>query len=294
MFLLFQFLRYHHGFCFQDLHSNMFLLFLSSARRKRSLRQFTFQYVSIISDVSDLERKLLMRFTFQYVSIISVLPFFSFHFQSYLHSNMFLLFRITNSIYATYNHNLHSNMFLLFQLLVEQGYTDFENLHSNMFLLFLTSNLIKSLLDFIYIPICFYYFQDEHIFIENGISFTFQYVSIISQQCQKEAQFTAIYIPICFYYFPSIPSALIPSGSSFTFQYVSIISRFPFLATLITYIFTFQYVSIISFLFSPSVSVAPSFTFQYVSIISVHSRTIDIVRSKFTFQYVSIISRYTF
>ena len=180
MFLLFQFLRYHHGFCFQDLHSNMFLLFLSSARRKRSLRQFTFQYVSIISDVSDLERKLLMRFTFQYVSIISVLPFFSFHFQSYLHSNMFLLFRITNSIYATYNHNLHSNMFLLFQLLVEQGYTDFENLHSNMFLLFLTSNLIKSLLDFIYIPICFYYFQDEHIFIENGISFTFQYVSIIS------------------------------------------------------------------------------------------------------------------
>ena len=118
----------------------------------------------------------------------------------------------------------------------------------------------------------------------------FQYVSIISQQCQKEAQFTAIYIPICFYYFPSIPSALIPSGSSFTFQYVSIISRFPFLATLITYIFTFQYVSIISFLFSPSVSVAPSFTFQYVSIISVHSRTIDIVRSKFTFQYVSIIS----
>lgn len=49
MFLLFQFLRYHHGFCFQDLHSNMFLLFLSSARRKRSLRQFTFQYVSIIS-----------------------------------------------------------------------------------------------------------------------------------------------------------------------------------------------------------------------------------------------------
>ncbi len=137
-------------------------------------------------------------------------------------------------------------MFLLFQLLVEQGYTDFENLHSNMFLLFLTSNLIKSLLDFIYIPICFYYFQDEHIFIENGISFTFQYVSIISQQCQKEAQFTAIYIPICFYYFPSIPSALIPSGSSFTFQYVSIISRFPFLATLITYIFTFQYVSIIS------------------------------------------------
>ena len=169
----------------------------------------------------------------------------------HLHSNMFLLFRITNSIYATYNHNLHSNMFLLFQLLVEQGYTDFENLHSNMFLLFLTSNLIKSLLDF-------------------------------------------IYIPICFYYFPSIPSALIPSGSSFTFQYVSIISRFPFLATLITYIFTFQYVSIISFLFSPSVSVAPSFTFQYVSIISVHSRTIDIVRSKFTFQYVSIISRYTF
>ena len=118
--------------------------------------------------------------------------------------------------------------------------------------------------------------------------FTFQYVSIISQQCQKEAQFTAIYIPICFYYFPSIPSALIPSGSSFTFQYVSIISRFPFLATLITYIFTFQYVSIISFLFSPSVSVAPSFTFQYVSIISDKTFMFD----KFATIYIPICFYY--
>ena len=166
--------------------------------------RFTFQYVSIISQQCQKEAQftaiyipicfyyfcapiflvpLSIIFTFQYVFIIS---------QSALPKDITviciyipILFRITNSIYATYNHNLHSNMFLLFQLLVEQGYTDFENLHSNMFLLFLTSNLIKSLLDFIYIPICFYYFQDEHIFIENGISFTFQYVSIISVQSQE-------------------------------------------------------------------------------------------------------------
>ena len=159
MFLLFQFLRYHHGFCFQDLHSNMFLLFLSSARRKRSLRQFTFQYVSIISDVSDLERKLLMRFTFQYVSIISVLPFFSFHFQSYLHSNMFLLFPFCSLPVSVLLRHLHSNMFLLFLYIAERLILCVQNLHSNMFLLF----------------------RDTH--FKDYLStkeFTFQYVSIIS------------------------------------------------------------------------------------------------------------------
>ena len=147
-----------------NLHSNMFQLFLCS-----HFSRSTFNHIYI-------------PICFYYFTIS---PSERYNSDMHLHSNMFLLFRITNSIYATYNHNLHSNMFLLFQLLVEQGYTDFENLHSNMFLLFLTSNLIKSLLDFIYIPICFYYFQDEHIFIENGISFTFQYVSIISVQSQE-------------------------------------------------------------------------------------------------------------
>ena len=224
MFLLFQFLRYHHGFCFQDLHSNMFLLFLSSARRKRSLRQFTFQYVSIISDVSDLERKLLMRFTFQYVSIISVLPFFSFHFQSYLHSNMFLLFRITNSIYATYNHNLHSNMFLLFPRrayfhrernfiyipicfyyfsAVPEGSAVYGNLHSNMFLLFPFYPLgTHSFRKLIYIPICFYYFEISFScyshYLHIYIPICFYYFLSVLSQCQC---CSVIYIPICFYYF---------------------------------------------------------------------------------------------
>ena len=52
----------------------------------------------------------------------------------------------------------------------------------------------------------------------------FQYVSIISQQCQNEAQFTAIYIPICFYYFCA-PIFLVPLSIIFTFQYVFIISQ---------------------------------------------------------------------
>ena len=166
-----------------NLHSNMFLLFLCS-----HFSRSTFNHIYI-------------PICFYYFTIS---PSERYNSDMHLHSNMFLLFRITNSIYATYNHNLHSNMFLLFQLLVEQGYTDFENLHSNMFLLFLTSNLIKSLLDFIYIPICFYYFESV-------------------RKIQRHS--FIIYIPICFYYFEQKGYKSKRRIKVFTFQYVSIISR---------------------------------------------------------------------
>ena len=183
----------------------MFLLFLSSARRKRSLRQFTFQYVSIISDVSDLERKLLMRFTFQYVSIISLLsPRHSFLPEAHLHSNMFLLFRdflfLLLSL-PTYLHSnmfllfpfcslpvsvllrhLHSNMFLLFLYIAERLILCVQNLHSNMFLLFLFFPNFISIYNPIYIPICFYYFKIYPQSVTTQIRFTFQYVSIISKK----------------------------------------------------------------------------------------------------------------
>ena len=160
MFLLFQFLRYHHGFCFQDLHSNMFLLFLCS-----HFSRSTFNHIYI-------------PICFYYFTIS---PSERYNSDMHLHSNMFLLFRITNSIYATYNHNLHSNMFLLFQSILRFPCFRFHYLHSNMFLLFHTGqgnrDAFRAEFTFqyvsiislareaqkaskkpIYIPICFYYF----------------------------------------------------------------------------------------------------------------------------------------
>ena len=181
MFLLFQFLRYHHGFCFQDLHSNMFLLFLSSARRKRSLRQFTFQYVSIISLLSPrhsflpeahLHSNMFLLFR-DFLFLLLSLP-------TYLHSNMFLLFPFCSLPVSVLLRHLHSNMFLLFLYIAERLILCVQNLHSNMFLLF----------------------RDTH--FKDYLStkeFTFQYVSIISDKTFMFDKFATIYIPICFYYF---------------------------------------------------------------------------------------------
>ena len=56
----------------------------------------------------------------------------------------------------------------------------------------------------IYIPICFYYFSYIGILYSLQPSFTFQYVSIISNGSHvKMRNQETIYIPICFYYFPS-------------------------------------------------------------------------------------------
>ena len=56
---------------FTPLHSNMFLLFPGERLTFKDINNFTFQYVSIISDekLSNLTKKEI--FTFQYVSIIS-------------------------------------------------------------------------------------------------------------------------------------------------------------------------------------------------------------------------------
>ena len=83
----------------------------------------------------------------------------------------------------------------------------------------------------IYIPICFYYFDNEVYLTEAIYEFTFQYVSIISSSLNTNklilVQFTFqyvsiisddlrgmsltasdIYIPICFYYFSICGSSL--------------------------------------------------------------------------------------
>ena len=78
------------------------------------------------------------------------------------------------------------------------------------------------------------------------ISFTFQYVSIISGRIYKRVyELCKIYIPICFYYFDN-EVYLTEAIYEFTFQYVSIISSSLNTNKLILVQFTFQYVSIIS------------------------------------------------
>ena len=149
---------------------------------------FTFQYVpicfyyfSFYDTITDFVSKIYIPICFYYFSAV---PEGSAVYGN-LHSNMFLLFLCSHFSRSTFNHIYIPICFYYFTISPSERYNSDMHLHSNMFLLFLTSNLIKSLLDFIYIPICFYYFQDEHIFIENGISFTFQYVSIISVQSQE-------------------------------------------------------------------------------------------------------------
>ena len=183
----------------------MFLLFLSSARRKRSLRQFTFQYVSIISLLSPrhsflpeahLHSNMFLLFR-DFLFLLLSLP-------TYLHSNMFLLFPFCSLPVSVLLRHLHSNMFLLFLYIAERLILCVQNLHSNMFLLFRFLRLGNPALNTIYIPICFYYF----------LSWSFIILS---------AAF--IYIPICFYYF-CFSRTSFRYTIQFTFQYVSIISKF--------------------------------------------------------------------
>ena len=99
-----------------------------------------------------------------------------------------------------------------------------QDLHSNMFLLFLSIHPQCHPSKFIYIPICFYYFEN-------------------TENIAREAE--AIYIPICFYYFKRL-GRVFKRAVQFTFQYVSIISCFAFNSHANFNPFTFQYVSIIS------------------------------------------------
>ena len=58
-----------------------------------------FQYVSIISVSTPAKFAILTKFTFQYVSIISDLKIKYLKQRSHLHSNMFLLFRCCSRLY---------------------------------------------------------------------------------------------------------------------------------------------------------------------------------------------------
>ena len=102
------------------------------------------------------------QFTFQYVSIISVTEHKYKNAYVNLHSNMFLLFQRSRPDSISGEINLHSNMFLLFPTRwVRFPYT-LLHLHSNMFLLFQKIKLKDWDNAYIYIPICFYYFDPKN------------------------------------------------------------------------------------------------------------------------------------
>ena len=159
---------------------------------------------------------------------------------------MFLLFLFVKCTKHIMNSDLHSNMFLLFQCSAAHTPVQLTNLHSNMFLLF---------------PDC------KGCKMNMLCRFTFQYVSIISEEQTEEehqenhlhsnmfllfrkrllhhSRKMQIYIPICFYYFKS-GANFVAEGNKFTFQYVSIISKVAIWDRIKLQLFTFQYVSIIS------------------------------------------------
>ena len=71
MFLLFQTRKRRKRSVKLHLHSNMFLLFLNNIELDTTMPEFTFQYVSIISNYIAIAPRTFFKFTFQYVSIIS-------------------------------------------------------------------------------------------------------------------------------------------------------------------------------------------------------------------------------
>ena len=183
-----------------------------------------------------------------------------------------------------------------------------------MFLLFQKNRHYGSAYHRIYIPICFYYFRGLPFHHPSAGTFTFQYVSIISQVFLSRYHLNdTIYIPICFYYFRYL---LLPSCSPCTiyipicFYYfrkqdvrelteeVNLHSNMFLLFRLDDSYERNYYRNLHSnmfLLFQKNMSIRQvslmTFTFQYVSIISFWGCGQAFALVVFTFQYVSIISK---
>ena len=115
MFLLILDLGISSYFVVIYLHSNMFLLIpISDETVTQVVSLFTFQYVSINTGKKLLPVTGAIAFTFQYVSInTGFTGLFPMFFNSYLHSNMFLLIPTSFFLLKKGGLHLHSNMFLL-------------------------------------------------------------------------------------------------------------------------------------------------------------------------------------
>ena len=138
---------------------------------------------------------------------------------------MFLLFQFLRYHHGFCFQDLHSNMFLLFRWYGHLTLDVWWNLHSNMFLLFRRLRFYCFSFYSIYIPICFYYFDQYPDAIKNFLSHLHSNMFLLFLGCWNRT--------VC-------------RVSTFTFQYVSIISDTKIDSYIEALTFTFQYVSIIS------------------------------------------------
>ena len=101
-------------------------------------------------------------FTFQYVSIISALVLFFILFFRNLHSNMFLLFRLSFQRTKKQRNNIYIPIcFYYFELSFGELRTPIFIYIPICFYYFSTLKSRHMLRIFIYIPICFYYFKEK-------------------------------------------------------------------------------------------------------------------------------------
>ena len=139
-------------------------------------------------------------FTFQYVSINTVTSVVLLSWKRSLHSNMFLLIRLSPWLYLKFVQTLHSNMFLLILYPDKWLMSCLVSLHSNMFLLI----------------------QEDQYCFKRKCCFTFQYVSINTKvgcfvvfvQVALHSNMFLLIRTECFRYGCNC--------RNFTFQYVSI------------------------------------------------------------------------
>ena len=160
-----------------------------------------------------------------------------------LHSTMFLLIQIPGRQGRTAIHHLHSTMFLLIPFKRLPSQPGIPHLHSTMFLLiristagddeqlflftfhyvstYTVSSALDTLLDFIYIPLCFYLYENtfSRVNAHHHHLHSTMFLLIPLLLCILCLQ-VAIYIPLCFYLY-QFSQCFVILPNLFTFHYVS-------------------------------------------------------------------------
>ena len=97
--------------------------------------------------------------------------------------------------------HLHSTMLLLYPRGRRKMTGDELHLHSTMLLLYLFPASYSPDSYFIYIPLCFYFIDQFHVFSFLPLQFTFHYASTLSSAWMRAIRcMELIYIPLCFYF----------------------------------------------------------------------------------------------
>ena len=166
---------------FLSLHSTMLLLYLFRLQSQSPIRHhFTFHYASTISTFRHIHPDPPSCFTFHYASTISGLfilvvfqvsllyiPLCFYYIKepswmisirlTTLHSTMLLLYLIPIIKSGICTSPLHSTMLLLYPQWTKLNRKKKSTLHSTMLLLYLNHHRLRAFLNYLYIPLCFYY-----------------------------------------------------------------------------------------------------------------------------------------